>query len=946
MCGYAARSTEARFLLGIDLGTSNCAMACVEPARGPAAPVTDVAVLQLQRPGQVAPGPVLPSCIYLPSEQELSPEAIRLPWDAATRDVVGEFARWQGARVPGRLAVSAKSWLCHPGVDRSAPILPWGGHPDVQRLSPVEASARLLKHLIQSWDFVHPDAPLADQEVVITVPASFDEVARALTVSAARQAGMATFTLVEEPQAAFYDFTARHRRDMAQVLDGVRLVLVVDVGGGTTDFTLVQVGVSPEGPALRRIAVGDHLMLGGDNMDAALGRIAEARILSGGRKLSPMQWTQLVQASRLAKEALLSDQGPAQYHLSVAGEGSRLVGASLAAHLARAEAEQVVLDGFFPRCHPEDTPPRSTRAGLQELGLPYAQDPAVTRQLAAFLRAHAPAGLAALGQADRRPRGSAGLPRPDAILLNGGVFNARAVAARLVEVVSGWWPEAPPIPLLAHESLELAVARGAAYYGLVRRGLGRRIGGGTAHALYVGLEKQGAERPMALCVIPRGQEAGESVDLGGRVFHLTLGRPVRFPLFTTTSDRVETTGEIVPVSEDLSRLPPVHALLDGVGGKAGPVPVHLRATVTEIGTLELCCVSNVSDERWRLEFDLRGSAAPGAAAAESLPPGLAEARAGIEQIFGQRPKPLPPGADTARRPPQQPKRLWSSLERTLGPRALWSVPVLRELWGRLFAAAARRRRSAEHERLFFQLLGYALRPGFGYPLDDWRCAQTAQLFGGGVQFHKEKPVWTEFWVMWRRIAGGLSEARHLEIWNYLKPHLAHRLSPGRRTDAARSKGIQPEGLDEMVRLAAALEHVPVGEKLELGEWIAALLRDPANPGEPWAWALGRLGARVPLYGSVHKVVAPQQAAGWLALLLEAQGRNVEGALFAVVQLARLSGDRSRDLDADLRARALAALQLARAPSAWQRLVSDVVGMDTADEARALGDTLPVGLQLI
>jgi hypothetical protein len=452
---------------------------------------------------------------------------------------------------------------------------------------------------------------------------------------------------------------------------------------------------------------------------------------------------------------------------------------------------------------------------------------------------------------------------------------------------------------------------------------------------------------MALCVIPRGHEEGESVDLGGRVFHLTLGRPVQFPLFTTTSERVETAGEIVPVSEDLSLLPPIHALLDSAGGKAGPVPVHLRATLTEIGTLELWCVSNVSDEHWRLEFDLRGSAAPGAGAViESLPPRFAEARAWIEQIFGHKPKPLPAAAETHAPPPKHAKRLWSSLERTLGPRALWSVPVLRELWGALFAGAARRRRSADHERLLFQLLGYTLRPGFGYPLDNWRCEQTARLFGEGVQFHKEKPVWTEFWVMWRRIAGGLSEARHLEIWSFLKPHLAHRLSPGRRKDAARSRGIQPEALDEMVRLAAALEHVPLVEKVELGEWIAALLRDPATPGEPWAWALGRLGARMPLYASVHKVVAPQEAAEWLALLLEAQARSVEGALFAVVQLARLTGDRSRDLDGDLRARALAALQLAKAPPSWQRLVTDVVGMDTAEEARALGDSLPVGLQLV
>jgi molecular chaperone DnaK (HSP70) len=935
---------DAKFLIGIDLGTSNCAMAFVEPARGPDAPVADCPIPELHRLGEVARRPLLPSCIYLTGEHELPPEATRLPWDPAPQYVVGEFARWQGARVPGRLVVSAKSWLCHPDVDRSAPILPWGAPADVEKMSPVEASTRLLRHMIQSWDFAHRDAPLAGQEVIITVPASFDEVARALTGNAARQAGLEKFTLVEEPQAAFYDFTARHRHNLAQVLDGVRLVLVVDVGGGTTDFTLVQVGVSPEGPVLRRVAVGDHLMLGGDNMDAALGRKAEERMLSGGRKLSPTQWTQLVQASRLAKEALLSAQGPEQFHLSVVGEGSSLVGSSLSAQLSRAEVERVILDGFFPRCRPDETRQRGPRVALQELGLPYAQDPAITRQLAAFLRAHAQAGFAALGKPDHSLPHSTRLPHPDAILLNGGVFNSGKLAARLVEVISGWWPDARPIQVLAHDSLELAVARGAAYYGLVRRGLGRRIGGGTAHALYVGLEQKGAEAPMALCVIPRGHEEGETVDLGGRVFHLTMGRPVQFPLFTSTSDRVETFGEIVSVSEDLHALPPIHTFLKGADGETGQVPVHLRATLTEIGTLELWCVSNVSDEQWRLEFELRGAAPLGAETViESMPPRFAEARAWIEHIFGHRPNPLAPAAEVKGTPPKPVKQLWRSLEQTLGPREEWRVPVLRELWGALFAGAARRRRSADHERVFYQLLGYALRPGFGYPLDEWRCEQTARLFGEGVQFHKEKRVWIEFWVMWRRIAGGLSEARHLEIWNYLKPHLARRRSPRTPKHAARPKGIQPEGLDEMARLAAALEHLPPAEKFELGQWIGARLRDGASAGGPWAWALGRLGARVPLYGSVHKTVAPEKAAEWLGLLLDGQARNVEGALFAVVQLARLSGDRSRDLDEELRVRALAALKAAQAPSSWQRLLTDAVAMETADKARAFGDTLPVGL---
>ncbi|HTU00177.1 MAG TPA: Hsp70 family protein, partial [Candidatus Sulfotelmatobacter sp.] len=797
-------------------------MAVVEPAGGRSAKIVDVPVHQVRRAGEVGPEPLLPSCIYLPGEHELPADAIRVPWDAAPKDAVGEFARWQGARVPGRLVVSAKSWLCHAGVDRSAPILPWGASPDVDKISPVEASARLLAHMARSWDFSHPEAPFVAQEVILTVPASFDEVARALTVEAARQAGLTRFTLVEEPQAAFYDFTARHRRDLARALKDVSLVLVVDVGGGTSDFTLVQVQAADRGPALRRIAVGEHILLGGDNMDAALARMTEARALSGGRKLSPTQWTQLVQASRVAKEALLGAGGPDHYHLSIAGEGSRLVGSTLSAQLSRADVEEIVLEGFFPTCGPGEVAGRAPRVALRELGLPYASDPAITRQLAAFLRAHAGAGLAALGETNGASRPCGGLPRPDAILLNGGVFNATKLAARLVEVVSAWWPEAPPIRLLRHGSLELAVARGAAYYGLVRRGLGRRIGGGAAHAFYVGLEKTGEEQPMALCVIPRGHEEGKTVDVAGRTFQLTLGRPVQFPLFTTPSDRRERVGDVVAVGEELSLLPPIHALLNSAAGNAGQVPVHLRATLTEIGTLELWCVSDVSDERWRLEFELRGSASPGAEAViESMPPGFGEARASLDQIFGRSPKAAAPGAEAPRA-----KDLWRSLEQTLGPRQKWTLPVLRELWGGLLAGLARRRRSADHERVFFQLLGYSLRPGFGYPLDDWRCEQSAQLFGDGVQFTQEKRIWSEFWVMWRRMAGGLSEARHLEFWSVLKPHLEHRLSPTRPKHAPRPKGVQPEGLDEMVRLAAALEHLPPGEKIELGAWIAARLRDP------------------------------------------------------------------------------------------------------------------------
>jgi DNA-K related protein len=368
--------------------------------------------------------------------------------------------------------------------------------------------------------------------------------------------------------------------------------------------------------------------------------------------------------------------------------------------------------------------------------------------------------------------------------------------------------------------------------------------------------------------------------------------------------------------------------------------------------LELWCVSNSNREQWRLEFELRGSAAQEAVTiTESMPPRFGDARELVERVFGSKPVaktqgPKHSNIQAFKHPSdsKEIKALWSSLEKTLGPREEWRVPVLRELWSVLFAGATRRRRSLDHERVFFQLLGYGLRPGFGYPLDDWRAEQTAGLFLESVQFTKEKPVWTEFWVLWRRIAGGLSEARHMEIWSYLKPHLAHRVPPNVPKHIAKPKGVHPEGLDEIVRLGAALEHIDPLEKVQLGDWIALRLGGPNSAG-PWAWALGRLGTRQPIYGSAHKVVSPAKAAEWLELLLQPTLLKTEGALFAASQLARLTGDRARDLDEPLRDRVAQELKLATASPSWIRMVTEVVRLEASDEARALGDSLPVGLQL-
>jgi len=923
---------QSPFIIGIDLGTTNCAVAYVDTQHGAESPVVDFEIPQLHRPGQVISSPLLPSCLYIPGEHELAPGSAQLPWPWASPLIAGEFARWQGGRVPGRLVSSAKSWLCHSGVDRSAPILPWGAPKEVKKVSPVEASALLLQHMAAAWNHAHPQALLADQEVVITVPASFDEAARALTVQAARQAGIKNFTLVEEPQAAFYDFTARHRKDLARALNGARLILVADVGGGTSDFTLIQAGIGPEGPVLRRIAVGDHLMLGGDNMDTALARMAEERF--GGRRLSAAQWSQLVQASRTAKESLMADKGPEKYGIAVVSEGSRLLGGTLSTEFKRDEVKKLVLDGFFSSCAPDESPKRSARVALQELGLPYAQDPSVTRHLAAFLREHAAAGFAALGEG-----AAVGvLPRPDAILLNGGVFNSAEISQRFVSVISSWWSQAPVVPLLKHDSLELAVARGAAYYGLARRGLGQRIGGGAAHAFYVGLATENeTDQPKAVCLIPRGHEEGQTVELKTRPFVLTVGKPVQFPLFSTTSDRIDRPGDIVEAVEtEFKALPPIHTLFKG-STRNGTVPVHLSATLTELGTLELWCVSsNKSEERWRLEFELRREAEETRrTVTEAMPARFDEARACVERVFGKTPMPV----DS-----REVKHLTRAVEKIIGPRESWRLPLLRELWGALITGARQRRRSPDHERVYLQLLGYTLRPGFGYPLDEWRCEQTFELYSEVVKFHAEQPVWNEFWILWRRIAGGLNEACQTNLWKYLKPALSRQVPPN-PPKGMKPTGVQPQGLDEMVRTGASLEHLDPAEKVLLGNWIIQRLKHPSTVGGPWAWALGRLGARVPIYGSGHKTVPIPEAEKWLGVLLELGLEKVDNAVFAAAMLARLTADRTRNVDETLRNRVIDSLKKAAAPAPWIRMVTEVTVMEAADEARALGDTLPIGLRL-
>jgi len=875
-----------RYAVGIDLGTSNSALAYADlESQDPAVEVFEVP--QLVDASLRQPRKLLPSHLYLPSPHEGLGELI-----------AGAFARDRGAQVPGRHVASAKSWLCHPSVDRTAAILPWGAPPDVPRLSPVAASARILRHLGEAWDEAHPQAPLLEQDVVVTVPASFDEGARALTLRAAAEAGLPKIALLEEPQAAFYDWTRIHRASLESELREVRLILVVDVGGGTTDLTLIRSEPREDGPpALERIAVGDHLLLGGDNMDMAIARQLEQRF---GQRLGAAQFGALVQACRAAKELLLGERAPERTSVAVAGTGSRLIGGTLSAEIGRDEARALVLDGFFPAASATDVPAKGTRSsGLAELGLPYAADPAITRHAAAFLQRHAR---------------TAGELRVDAVLYNGGALTPSLLADRLTDVISGW--SGKPVRRLRNDAPDLAVARGAATYALVRLAGGVRIGGGSPRAYYVGVGDEG----QAVCVVPRGAPTGV-VQALDRDFSLVLGRPVRFRLFASSGFRPEREGDLVTIDDDLAELPPLQTVISG----EGTAPVRLEAAITEIGTLEVFCEGA---QRWKLEFQLRGEAKE-AGSVSQLPRNIDAAREQLQVVFGKKPV---QGASA--------KDVWRNLEKVLGDRGSWTLATGRDLWGVLWAGAQKRRRSADHERVFLSLCGFLLRPGFGAPLDSWRVEQAWTLFGQGLTHHKEAAVWAAWWILWRRVAAGLPEEAHLALFEAIAPHL--RPAPKQRVanPGKRAPGL---AVDEMVRLLGALERLPVENKIEAGSWLLEKLA--ARPAPGVAWALGRLGARVPVAGAAHHAVPPEVATQWLDGLLALDFREVDDAPFAVAQVARRSGDRARDLDDAARTRAAERLEKSGAPREWSLAVREVQALGEKDEQRVFGEALPLGLHL-
>ncbi len=935
-----------RFLVGIDLGTTNTVVAYCEITDNlQQSEVSLFDIDQLIGPGEVVRKPLLPSFRYHPAPQQISPSDLTLPWEnqPVSGDIknviVGEWARELGAKVEGRQVSSAKSWLSHQAVDRRSDILPWAGAQDVDKISPVIASASYLNHIRQAWNYRHPSNKLEDQDVVVTVPASFDETARKLTLEAAGLAGLNKIVLLEEPQAVCYDWYARHQQTAADELKELPLILVCDVGGGTTDLSLIEARFnsnngSNEGDlALDRIGVGEHLMLGGDNLDLALAHLAESRF-NQNKKLTAASLTKLIQQTRKAKENLLSANAPEEVKITMLGSGSKLLGGTKSIALSKQEVHQIALDGFFPLSDFSQVPDKR-RSAVVEFGLPYVADPAVSKHVAEFLSQHQQVSRAALGIEDDKQNAI-----PVGLLLNGGVFNSDLVTQRVTSLLSDW--RGAPVTVLDNPHPDWSVALGAVAFGKARRGAQLKIGGGAARSYFLHLQEKN-KMGKALCLLAKGTEEGHEIRLSGRRFSLTLGEPVRFNLLTSTHDTLtnNTTiqnGVMIDVDPDLFQpLPPYITTLESEGAdlhanQKERVEVQLACQLTEVGTLKMECVSAEDDsKRWGLEFEVRNKQA-GDSEEMELHPRLNECKELIARLYSGNKK----SADS-----NEIKTLAKDLEKRLGKRDEWDFTTLRQLFDTFAQGRKRRRRSEQHEKNWLRLAGFALRPGFGDATDSWRIEQVWGLYQQNIQF-KNHQGWTDWWVFWRRIAGGLSQEQQETIL----ADIAKYLHPGAMKNPQSAKAAQDMGYESMVRLSASLEHLEVEDKVLLATWFLSKAVNHNQFQQAHWWALGRLASRTPFYGSQHSVIPREQAEQWLPKLLEKNWQKEPMIAFAAVMICRKTGDRLFDISDEYRTQVLAKLKQSKVPDTWVSLVEEVKELSESESKRVFGDALPSGLTLV
>jgi molecular chaperone DnaK (HSP70) len=946
----SSEGMPSRFIVGIDLGTTNCAVAFVD-TESKTREVVPFPIEQWVDWQTIEAKSTLPSFHYQWTEREAEDlKANRLPYFAEHQYCVGAMARDLGANYGGRCISSAKSWLCHSDVDRTSPILPWHSNPDVERISPVEASSRYLAHIRKCWDAKHPQNRLADCDVIITLPASFDEVARELTVQAARLAGLSRIVLIEEPQAAFYAWLHRHEGCWQETIRPGETILICDIGGGTTDFTLIRVrdANNTDEYGLHRVAVGKHLMLGGDNLDLALASAVEPLFHQptgessdpskpSRFRLSASQWEALRNQCRSAKEAVLSENGAKHYSFTISGAGSKLIASTRSVRIEREFVEQQLIEGFFPWVSLDERPIASD-TGLHEFGLPFESDPAISRHLAEFLWEHRWDGRS---DSEREQFNDLRAARPDWILFNGGVLESPLIRERIVQQINRWFDDATSedaTRVLMGERLDLAVAVGAAYFGRSRRGEGVRIDARLARAYYLEIS---SDPPSAMCVMPADAKTLDRYVLSEHPFELATGHPVQFPILVSSTHLLDRAGDIVSIDTNvMRRLPAIQTVIEAARSKKKELKqIVIESELSEIGTLELALLEvkeheDVSHSRWKLNFDLRSTVETDREAhlGELEQAGIVEADL-VEKGTRVLQAAFAPSA-----PPDLAKGMAKDLARELAiPRHEWKPSLLRGIWEALIEQDEARKRTQALEARWINLIGYCLRPGYGFAADDWRVQLTWRKLHGKLQFPANI---AESLILWRRIAGGFTTGQQQALWQELQSKTRRILEGGAKPEGSLQDAI------ETLRLVGSIELLTSSTKRELGEAGLKAIKKPKLESlhDSILWMIARLGARSLVYGPMNGVISALLSEQWASELVQCSVATTTKQ-FAVMQLTRKTGDRFRDVSDDCRALVVQAFDRWGASERYHQLVIDGGQLDDAEQTTLVGEALPLGIRL-
>ena len=966
----------ARYYVGIDLGTTNSSVAYIDrmDEKGPTV-IKTFMVPQLSAQGVIEKFDVLPSFFYFPAGFELAEGALKLPWNASAEYAVGKFAREQGAIVPSRMVSSVKSWLCNSRVDRQKKILPWNKDNNMAGFSPLEVSAYYLEHIKSAWDHEmsggDPDYFLENQQIILTVPASFDEGARELTLKAAQLAGLKNITLVEEPQAAFYYWIYKNKVNWSEKLNDGDVILICDVGGGTTDFTLIH-ALKGGGDylELKRVAVGDHILLGGDNMDMAIAHYIEKTRLAGKPRLDALSWTSLCMKCRWLKESLLGDCSTEGGSISITGRGKGVVASTMKFSLARDEVSKILLEGFFNDVDFNSIDKKiSSVAGLRESGLPYAEDPSISNQLAKFLKRHVK---------DIARDSARAFVRPDKILYNGGVFKSSAIRKRATELVKSWLggvngvnsAEAGGFSVLNNADYDLSVSLGAAYYAYAKSGGGVRIKSGSARSYYIGVSAGGGEngvdgangRKKAVCVVTRGMEEGKKSAIEAGLSVIT-NQPAQFALFSSTVNE-GVIGDIIDMDdENYIKLPPLFTCLNyGKKSKTPRIDISLSAYLSEVGTIDIYCLSKISDHRWKLQFNFRKHEA--ASAGNGCPAGekSCEAAAGekpqaaeaVKDSFNER-QSAPIEADTIKKAEtlietafaentpgaaDNLNRIMKSLEAHFNlKKEEWQPDLLRALFAVMIKTADSKKISGAHEQRWYNLAGFLLRPGFGAPMDEWRVKEALRVSFGGVNFRGNKNSIINYYIFLRRIAGGMSAGQQLEVYNKLKDQIFGSKKSG---DKPFKVSANNQELVELLRMAANFELLPEHDKTQLGNLLKKTIRRD-GPNTISVWALARLGARRLVYGGADCVVKPETTENWVSALLEFDWSKEDYIPYSAILMARVTGDRKLDLGASVMADIQKRIETCPASEHLYDLLMNLAALNENDQKLFFGESLPHGI---